>query len=332
MTAEIQKFLFAHLGTDNFELIPVKKGGSDRSFFRVLLPDGSGFIFMHYGTDVAENAYWADINKFLAGLDIAVPQIITRDIRLNFILIEDLGDTDLWSQRHLSWKDRRGYYRDVLRQIRSLHAFDFARIPAGLKLSEGYGEKLYRFEHNYFLENFAGAVCGIEIPVARQKCLAAELDGLISFLREIPSSLIHRDLQSQNIMLNKGKPVLIDFQGMRQGCLFYDLGSLIFDPYVALTGEERDDLLDFYYALMKPDYGRDEFTANFISASVQRLMQALGAYGFLGIKKKKTDFLRHVENGLANLTAAVSATGNLPRIAELAFECRDKIANRSISQ
>lgn len=331
MIAETQKFLSDHLGTENFELSPIKKGGSDRSFFRVCLPDQKSFIFMHYGIDVAENAYWADINTFLAGINISVPQIIAQDVKSHIILLADLGDIDLWSQRNLPWKERRDYYYQVLRQIRNLHAFDQTLLPSGLKLSEEYGTKLYRWEHNYFLENFVLAVCGLKIAPAQQKELTEELDQLISRLQKITPSLIHRDLQSQNILLKDGRAVLIDFQGMRQGCLFYDLGSLIFDPYVIFTSEERDDLLTFYYNLMKPNYGRNEFTANFLSAAIQRLMQALGAYGFLGLTKKKTDFLRHIDNGLANLLAAVSAAGDLPRLTDLAFACRKKIANHQTS-
>jgi len=324
MHSEIQKFLSDHLGTENFELIPIKKGGSDRSFFRVCLPDQKSFIFMHYGIDVAENAYWADINTFLAGINISVPQIIARDVNLHFILLEDLSDVDLWSQRNLPWKERRDYYYQVLRQIRNLHAFDQTLLPSGLKLSEEYGTKLYRWEHNYFLENFVLAVCGLKIAPARQKELTGELDQLISRLQKIPPSLIHRDLQSQNILLKDGRAVLIDFQGMRKGCLFYDLGSLICDPYVAFTNEERFDLLTFYYELMNPYYSLDEFTGYFWEASAQRLMQALGAYGFLGLKKNKPDFLRHIGNGLANLLKALSQTDKLPQLSDLAMECRGK--------
>ena len=53
-------------------------------------------------------------------------------------------------------------------------------------------------------------------------------------------------------MIKNGRPVLIDFQGMREGCLFYDLGSLICDPYVTFTDEERNELMNFYYELMNP--------------------------------------------------------------------------------
>ena len=39
---------------------------------------------------------------------------------------------------------------------------------------------------------------------------------------------------------------LIDFQGMRPGLAEYDLASLLYDPYVHLTGFERAELLEFY--------------------------------------------------------------------------------------
>lgn len=330
MDEKIKKFLADNLGAPVWEMIPIKKGGSDRSFYRVLLPDQSSFIFMHYGTDVAENSCWSDINNFLAGIGICVPQIIAQDSQLHFILLEDLGDIDLWSQRALPWEQRREYYFQVLRQVRKLHAFDLARIPAGLQLAEGYSEELYRWEHDYFLENFVGAVCRLELSPSDIKDLERELDELIARLQKIEPSLIHRDLQSQNIMLKNSRPVLIDFQGVRRGCLFYDLGSLIYDPYVTLTDSERNELTSFYYDLMSPSYSRDVFISNFREAGAQRLMQALGAYGFLGLKKKKLEFLKHIDNGIRNLLAAVTQAETLPVLRELAGLCIEKLAENKI--
>lgn len=330
MNKEIQKFLADNLGVPAWELTPIKKGGSDRSFFRVLLPDQSSFIFMHYGTDVAENCCWAGINAFLAGIGVCVPRIIAQNEKQHFMLLEDLGDTDLWSQRFLPWEHRRGYYFQVLQQICKLHAFDLARIPPGLNLAESYSEKLYRWEHNYFLENFVGAVCRLELSPELIKELKRELNDLIDRLQKREPSLIHRDLQSQNIMLQNGRAVLIDFQGMRRGCLFYDLGSLICDPYVTLTGEQQDELLSFYYDLMLPSSSRGDFANNFWEASAQRLMQALGAYGFLGLKKNKPAFLKHVDQGINNLLAAAASADTLPVLRELAGRCMQKLAENKI--
>ena len=236
----------------------------------------------------------------------------------------------MWSQRALPWNQRREYYFQVLRQIRNLHAFDLAQIPVDLQLAEAYNKKLYRWEHNYFLENFVGAVCRFELSPAYIKDLERELDGLISRLQAIKPCLIHRDFQSQNILLKNGRPVLIDFQGMRKGCFFYDLGSLLCDPYVTFTDGERNELLLFYYKLIKPEYGRDVFADNFWKASAQRLMQALGAYGFLGLKKNKPAFLRHIDNGINNLLISATHTETLPRLRELAERCIEKLVKNKI--
>jgi aminoglycoside/choline kinase family phosphotransferase len=329
MQKEIQKFLIQHLGNAYFKLEPIKKGGSDRSFFRVYLPDKTSFIFMHYGTEVEENAHWANINRFLFGLEISVPQIVAQNIRQHFILLEDLGDVDLWSQRALPWDRRRDYYFQVLTQIHRLHAYPLAQMPAVLKLSESYGPRLYSWEHDYFLENLVGEVCKIKLPPSLLKELKMELDALCTRLQKIAPCLIHRDFQSQNIMIKNGKPVFIDFQGMREGCLLYDLGSLICDPYVTFTDEERNELINFYYDIMNPAYSRDAFVRNFWMGSVQRLLQALGAYGFLGLKKNKPAFMHHIANGLENLLMAVDNVSGLAMLNDLATECETILAGKN---
>ncbi|KUG23044.1 phosphotransferase involved in threonylcarbamoyladenosine t(6)a37 formation in trna [hydrocarbon metagenome] len=329
MQKEIQKFLTEHLGKADFKLEPIKKGGSDRQFFRVTLPHGDRFIFMHYGDEVAENAHWGGINKFMASLNMNVPRIITQDISKHFILIEDLGDVDLWSLRFEPWEERRDFYFQVLTQIYRLHSFDLKSAPADVQLSESYGPRLYKWEHDYFLENLVWEVCKIKLSSSDAAKLNKELDALSARLQKIEPSLIHRDFQSQNIMIKNGRPVMIDFQGMRLGCLFYDLGSLICDPYVTFEDEERNELINYYYELMNPSYSRDEFVHNFWMGSVQRLLQALGAYGFLGLKKHKTDFLGHIGNGLENLLIAVDNVGALEMLSELATECETILAGKN---
>ncbi|HBI47286.1 MAG TPA: hypothetical protein DDX93_00950 [Smithella sp.] len=329
MQKEIQKFLTEHLGKVDFNLEPIKKGGSDRQFFRVTLPHKDSFILMHYGDEVAENAHWSGINKFMASLNINVPRIIKQDLSRHFILLEDLGDVDLWSERFLPWDGRRDYYFQALTQIYRLHSFDLKSLPTDLQLSESYGPRLYKWEHDYFLENLVGEVCKIKLSSSDAAKLNKELDALSARLQKIEPCLIHRDFQSQNIMIKNSRPVLIDFQGMRKGCFFYDLGSLLCDPYVTFTDEERNELLDFYYELMNPAYSRDEFVNNFWMGSVQRLLQALGAYGFLGLKKHKPDFLGHIGNGLENLLTAIDKVNGLDQLNDLATECETILARKN---
>ena len=330
MNEDIRKFLNNHLSVVEFKYEPIKKGGSDRFFYRVNLPSGQTYILMQYGTEVEENAYWVGINRLMADLSIPVPHIIANDYRHRLILIEDLGDSDLYSRKTQSWHRRRNYYLAALSEIHRLHRHDPNDLQSDIKMTKGYDRSLYFWEQNYFRENFVEAVCGLQLPDGQVRDWQAECAALADRLQSIPLCLIHRDFQSQNIMIKNDRPVFIDFQGARQGNLFYDLGSLICDPYVTFSMPQRNELIAFYYRIMQPDYSLDQFTDHFWEASAQRLMQALGAYGFLGLQKKKTDFLKHIDNGIRNLMIATSQTDTLPMLNELARTCLEKLSAKRV--
>ena len=162
--------------------------------------------------------------------------------------MEDLGDTDLYALRDAPWPVRRGLYEKTLALAAKMHAFPLNRLPAGLRLMPGFDAKLYRWERDYFREHCVRNVCRIDLCDAGSDALEMELSALAGRLLETPLSLVHRDLQSQNVMIRDGEPILIDFQGMRPGSLFYDLGSLLCDPYVTFPEGEREGLLRFYHA------------------------------------------------------------------------------------
>jgi hypothetical protein len=109
---------------------------------------------------------------------------------------------------------------------------------------------------------------------------------------------------------------------MRFGSPFYDLGSLLCDPYVDLPDRGREELLSFYFGLSKESLDQASFRNYFWEASAQRLMQALGAYGFLGLRKGLKDFLVHIPAALRNLHRAASQTASLPRLLDLSLACQ----------
>jgi Ser/Thr protein kinase RdoA (MazF antagonist) len=128
--------------------------------------------------------------------------------------------------------------------------------------------------------------------------------------------MIHRDLQSQNILIWEGASYLIDFQGMRAGLGAYDLASLLYDPYVTLTPEERAELLRYYHVRASVPAGFDEFIDLFRRCALQRLLQALGAYGTIGLLRGKPEFLRHIDPALRNLQEVASQIEGFSFLAE----------------
>jgi aminoglycoside/choline kinase family phosphotransferase len=311
------------------EIIPIARGGSARSFYRIRCDNSPICIFMHYDRDRPENNYYAAQAGFLRAIGVSVPQIFHHDAAGGVILMEDLGEYDLWHYRQATWGIRRQYYYKILDMIRTLHALRPADVSmAGIPLMETFGPELYRWERDYFRQHFVRGVCRIELNEAEAEALEAELAVLAAGLAGMATCLIHRDLQSQNVMICGNEPVLIDFQGMRYGHPCYDLGSLLYDPYVTFTAAEREELLEYYYCLYQKEYDLAHFRAMFQQASVQRLMQALGAYGFLGRQRNQPEFLVHIPAGLENLVEAAGDNPQLRLLRSLALRCRDVLEDK----
>src|SRR5205807_2191730 len=114
---------------------------------------------------------------------------------------------------------------------------------------------------------------------------------------------LYRDFQSRNVMLNRGNPYFVDYQGGRKGALQYDIASMLFDAKADLPPELRQHLLDRYlkalsgYTLVT----RDEFMRYYYAYVYVRIMQALGAYGFRGFYERRAHFLQSVPYALKNL-------------------------------
>ncbi len=310
----------------SLRLSPLAGRGSDRTFFRLKWNRKDSAILVHYDPKRVENTYYADIAVFLREIDVPVPQLLGRDPVRCLIVMEDLGDASLWSFRKASWETRQTLYQKTLTIAHRLHSFPKDDFPSErVKLSEGFGPYLYRWERDYFRDHFVTEVCGIKPGPSFQNELEAELSALAERLAGQVRCLVHRDFQSQNVMIRQEEPFLIDFQGMRFGNPFYDLASLLCDPYVDFSEEERSRLLSFYYDLERWDLDWEVFRNAFWEASVQRLMQALGAYGFLGLKREIKPFLEYIPPGLRNLRHAASQVIRLPRLQDLCLACQRAI-------
>jgi aminoglycoside/choline kinase family phosphotransferase len=146
-----------------------------------------------------------------------------------------------------------------------------------------------------------------------------------------PKTIVHRDFQSQNIMITKGGiPRILDYQGARIGPSAYDVVSLLWDPYYRLEDDLRKRLLDYYMKkITNLPFGKwgqggiteDELRATLLPCRLQRHMQALGAYGFLATVKGKKYFMNHIPEGVRLLKEDISQAGNdYPALHRLAME------------
>jgi aminoglycoside/choline kinase family phosphotransferase len=293
---------------------PIEKGGSDRKFYRIRCSPNHTLILVKYNLEREENRHYVEIAKFLEAHGIRGPKIYFHDATEGLIWIEDFGERDLYSYRHDSWLVRRAFYEEALDQVFKLHSLpESVCLEMKEHLPAEFNAALYRWEQRYFFNNCLGRY--FKVSESQRKELAA-LPGLreiAKHLAALPRVLVHRDFQSQNIIIQNGQANLIDFQGMRPGLAEYDLASLFFDPYVELSVAERSELIG-YYRQKQTDNGPrvdPRFDDTLQLCAMQRLMQALGAYGFLGLVRGNTTFLQYIPRALRSLREIVAKIDDL---------------------
>ncbi len=307
-------------------------GGSDRTYYR-MKEDTSAAVLMQCAADDPDFERHIEYTTFFRRHGVPVPGLIKAEPIAKRALFEDLGDISLYSWLKCRRSDEQveGMYRrviDILISIQTTATRHADECPLLQNLMFDY-EHL-RWETRYFIERF---VIGLKnMHVVDSVTLESEFHRLASLVDSFPKTIVHRDFQSQNIMIPRGgKPGIIDFQGARMGPPAYDVVSLLWDPYYRLEDSLREKLLDYYiYKVIPPpppfkkwgDFvpsaNRDsdgeeispftkggssgitekDFRGTLLPCRLQRHMQALGAYGFLSTVKGKRFFLKHVPEAL----------------------------------
>jgi aminoglycoside/choline kinase family phosphotransferase len=299
------------------EITPIEKGGSDRKFYRVRCAPDQTIILVKYGFEREENRHYVKIAEFLAEHRIRAPRIYFHDAAEGLIWIEDLGENDLWSYREESWLVRRAFYESALDEIVKLHCLpEEAGRAIQKNLPVAFDAALYRWEQNYFFKNCLGGRFGVDEKKLSELTALPALDQIAVRLGNLPRVMVHRDFQSQNIIIRDAQAHLIDFQGMRPGLAEYDLASLLFDPYVSFSRAEREELLTGYEgkraAVCHPVSA--QFREIFRLCGIQRLMQALGFYGFAALIKGNETFLDYIPTAMTSLRALVGAIDDLKEL------------------
>ncbi|MCB1097519.1 MAG: phosphotransferase [Verrucomicrobiae bacterium] len=296
----------------------ITKGGSDRQYWRLITPDES-IIFMAYTDLRADNLSFAPATEFLSAQGVAVPPILAHDDAGRYLWSEDAGATDIWDFRNEPWEVRGPLYKATLQEAAKIHRISEHAVPDELKaqLQRGFDADLYQWEQDYFFNRFAVKFSSLELPELDAIHSSSVFKNLAQELSDLPRFLVHRDFQSQNVIVKQSSPAsasvcLIDYQGVRPGLPEYDLASLLLDPYVDMSDGEREELLQYYRDFRADDPEWNWDAKLYAKCAAQRLMQALGAYGYLGEVLGKREFLKHIPVATARLRDTISRANILP--------------------
>ena len=285
--------------------VPLPAHGSDRQYFRIKGKTKQAIGV--FNPDLKENIAFLTFSKHFRDLGLNVPAIYLQELDKNIYLEQDLGDTTLFS--FLSEvRAKEGFSQKIIDVYKKVVAYlprFQVEANAGLDYSVCYPRASFdrqsmHWDLNYFKYYFLKLA---KIPFDEQK-LENDFQTFMDFLLSTDRDyFLYRDFQSRNVMLVKGEPYFIDYQGGRKGALQYDLASLLFDAKADIPNEVRQLLLEEYLNTLEKylPVNREKFLQYYYGYVYIRIMQALGAYGFRGFYERKEHFLKSVPYAIQNL-------------------------------
>jgi len=308
MSLDVLKKLFEqHFHAPPERVVPLQGelGGSGRKIIRLSNAKVSAIGIVYAVRE--ENAAFLEFSRHFRRHGLPVPDIYAEDLTHGAYLEEDLGDTTLFE---FLTKNRSGesIAAEVVEAYRKVVAvLPRFQVEAGRDLdytvcypNPSFDRQSIAWDLNYFKYYFL-RLAGIPF---NEQALEDDFSRLTEFLLSAPRDyFLYRDFQSRNIMLCKGDPFFVDYQGGRKGALQYDIASLLFDAKADLPPDLRQQLLDHYLDRLSSfiSLDREAFLRHYYAHVYIRIMQALGAYGFRGFFERKAHFLQSVPYALKNL-------------------------------
>ncbi len=288
---------------------------SSRLYYRVWTESKGTYILQ-----VSESFSQESSHSFLCGqrilssIGVPVPEVIQVNAAAGWILLSDLGDETLQLHPELA------FYRsaiDLILQWSIDARSDQQKIDASLRQSAphfkwSFDEEKLQFEMTFTQEHLLRKL------LKRDDSFAEWASYNSKFLASRPRVFCHRDFHSRNLMVQKQKLFVIDFQDARMGPCTYDLVSLLWDPYVQLSQQWKADLFEYWLKSAQKLKITGTLDPNFPEElermKVQRLLKAAGSYASFFNVKGRTDYLPYILPALEESENSLRALDRMKKL------------------
>ncbi len=313
----VHRFLEQELpGAGAGEIRKLKGDASTREYFRCRVSESETAILTLYpeAFDPAESTF-LQVYRMLRRIGLPIPRIHAVDGDLGVVLQEDLGDMTL--ERRLRTAGSRERKRLLSQAAEHLIVLQRegprAADPGWPVLQLAFDLEKLTWELQFFRRHFLEGYSRLHVERDR---LASEFLALCRELAEAGRFVCHRDYQVRNLMLKEGRVYMIDFQDARLGPQAYDLASLLLDS-IDLPPGEVEELVDFYLQGGAPAVDVLQFRRQFHLTSIQRLLKALGTFGYQAGALGREAYRAYIPGTLERVAAALKTIPEFPYIRAL---------------
>ena len=323
-------------GESAVSITPLPPSGSSRDYFRII--GATKTAIGAFNSDKKENIAFLTFSKHFYQSGLNVPQVYAEDTENDIYLVQDLGDTTLFSFLTAVRKNNEfpndvvSFYKKVIEQLPRF------QITSGKDLNfevcyprSKFDKQSMMWDLNYFKYYFLKLA---KVPFDEQ-ALEDDFNKFSEYLLQTESDyFLYRDFQSRNVMIYGGEPYFIDYQGGRKGALHYDLASLLYDAKADIPQQVRAELLNHYINSVSKliPVNEKEFIQYFFGFVLIRIMQAMGAYGFRGFYEKKEHFLKSIPYSIRNLEWVLNTVSFPVQLPSLIKALRNVVESKELKK
>lgn len=294
----LRHWLQTTLPSSSWTLQQLAGDASFRRYFRVTLSDQT-LIAMDAPPPQEDTRPFIAIAQAFAKLAVTVPEIIAADPQQGFLLLSDFGD-QLYSQI-LNENNADSLYQKALAVLPRIQA---CREFSGWTLPH-FNHEFIRREWNLFYQWVLEKHWQLTPSFEQQTILTNAFEFLLQEISAQPTTCVHRDYHSRNLLLLKNNAVgVLDFQDAVWGPIPYDAVSLLRDCYVVWPHEQvRQWALHYYqqsrdHGLLNKQISSEQFMRWFDLLGIQRHLKAVGIFARLKHLYHKSNYLQDIPRGL----------------------------------
>ncbi|MBM37630.1 MAG: aminoglycoside phosphotransferase [Woeseia sp.] len=294
------------------EIIPLKNDASERRYFR-LRKESESFIAVD--ASLNENCFkFIEIAKYLAKMDLCVPNIIEVDLKNSFFLVSDMGSDQYFDSFQSNADTVNELYTDAIDALLIMQ-------NQGVVFEDSlpkYNKSLLNYELSLFKDWFCSKHLNLDFTNLEEDKWKICCDLLINNALEQRQVFVHRDYHSKNLMvMSKRSPGILDFQDAVKGPFTYDLVSLLKDSYIAWPREQVNLLANYYFENLDKNIfsslSKEQFFIYFELMGVQRHLKVAGIFCRLNYRDGKPSYLKEI-NTVLNYIIEIT-----PKYSELIF-------------
>ncbi len=271
---------------NGYKIESASSDASFRKYFRII-SDNQSKIIMDAPPSHEKIKPFLDITFLLQEIGLNVPKIFEVNEKEGFILMSDLGKSLYLNQ--LNHETVYCLYTDAIDVIVKMQS---NIKTTGLKV---FDDDEYMLEMELFKKWFLQNHLKININENENSVIENCFRNLITHIKNIPTTFVHRDYHSRNLLMTeKNNPGIIDYQDALIGPITYDLVSLLKDCYITWEESLIHNIVKSSFNKIKNDNDLDEFIFWFDITGIQRHLKAIGIFSRLYYRDNKKDFINDI--------------------------------------